>query len=131
MTTSWTLAAPTSALRDWLRGAGLSVDARVYAGGLPADATLPAVVLHRVSGTFDGPIDVGVYQVDCWAATGPAAETLAYEVASLLVSTAPTDVGAVRVAGTVVESVAAVPDPDDPDVYRYTVAAQVSTVPAP
>lgn len=115
-------------LRDWLRDAGLSVAARIYAGGLPTDVTVPAVAVHRVAGNVDGPIDFGVYQFDAWAATGPAAETVAYELVSLLESTAPTDIDGARVAGATVESVVAAPDPNDPDLYRYAVTAQVVTV---
>lgn len=129
MTTAWTIPAGTSLLRDWLRDAALACGARVYAGGLPDTVTLPALAIHRVGGGIDEPLDLGVYQFDAWAATGPAAESLAYELVSLLISTAPTDIDGTRFAGATVESVVAAPDPAVPDQYRYAVTAQVVTVP--
>lgn len=129
MTASWTIPAPTTVLRDWLRDAALACGEAVYAGGLPESVDLPAIAVHRISGAVDEPLDLGVYQFDCWATTGPTAEQLAYEIVSLLVSTAPTDITGLRFAGATVESVVAAPDPAVPDQYRYAVTAQVVTVP--
>ncbi len=124
-----TIVEPTTALRDWLRTKGLDCGEAVYAGGLPQAVTLPALVVTAVGGAVVEPVLEGVYQFDAWADTGPAAAALAADLISLLVSTPPTVIATgVRFLGATCQAPIATPDPSDPDVYRYTVTAQVVTI---
>jgi hypothetical protein len=129
MTYPVTIVEPTTLLRDWLRGLGLSVDTRIYAGGLPQDPTFPAVVIYRVGGSIVDYQDDGDYQLDCLAATPVLSAQLAGEVASALISGPyPTSVG----AATTLHGwygVSLLPDYDpDPDRARTTVTAQATTI---
>lgn len=124
-------AEPTTALRDWLRGASAITDLvgqKVYANGLPDGATLPALVITRIGGGPSLPIDIGLYQFDCWASTGSGAKAL---VDALVVQLYSTPSGAA--AGAVTYGGAA----DDPEILwqpddlgntpRYVVTVQIVT----
>lgn len=133
---SVTFVEPTTALRDWLRTVATVTaiaSTRGYAGGLPKGATLPAYTLTRVGGGLDGPVDVGTWRFDCWAATQPAADQLAAVLISHLASQGPQNIGTagVRFRGASITSLLPVPDPDNPDLYRTTFTAQVVTTTAP
>lgn len=122
---------PTRELRDWLRTVDAVTDIvgqRVWAGGLPDDPDLPAVVIARVGGGLDRPIDVGLYQFDCWASTGSGAALLVSALLGVLYGTpSGTAVGNVTYGGTADGAqVVWSPDPVD-DTPRYTVTAQVVT----
>lgn len=136
MTSSATVVEPTTLLRDWLRTLGLSVGARVYAGGLPQDPELPAVVLWRVGGGLVGsseaPVDSGLYQFDCVATSAAVAAALAGELeTALFVNRYPVALSAnVRLTG--VGQITGLPMNDpDPDFNRYLVSAQVVTISTP
>lgn len=125
-----TVIEPTTALRDHMRGVtGLGVGVRVYAGGLPAAVVFPAVSFFRVTGGA-GVVDEGEYQFDCWADSAPSAAQLASDVAGWLINLIPVDIGAVQLCGATVDAMFPVVDPDDPDIHRYTITAQVVTKPA-
>ncbi len=136
MTETHTIIEPTTAIRDWLRTkptitAAVGVDSTdrvaVYAGGLPGAPTYPAVVVTRVGGGLNPPLDLGLYQFDCWAATATAAANLAGVLCSLLESTGPTTLDTITIAGANVNTAAADPDLDNPNTHRYIVTAQVVT----
>lgn len=133
-----TVTEPTTSLRDWLRThadivAALPTDGAgkrtVYAGGLPATPSLPAVVLNRIGGDVDDlGVDSGLYQFDCWADTASAAGTVAGVIQSLLLNTTTTTIASgLSVDGASIESSIYFPDPDSPDTHRYIVTAQVVT----
>lgn len=133
---SVTLTEPTTLLRDWARATSTVtslVGQRTYAGGVPKGAGYPALVVTRIGGGLDGPLDVGTYRFDCWAVTAPGAAQLAGVVASWLASQGPQPLsgGPVRFCGANVTSAFPVPDPDDPSIYRFTLTAQVVTTTAP
>lgn len=122
---------PTRELRDWLRTVTRLtniVDQRIWAGGLPDDATLPAVVITRVGGGLDRPLDVGLYQFDCWASTGSGAAQLVSALLEVLYGTpSGTTAGKVTYGGCADDAqVVWLPDPVG-DTPRYTVTAQVVT----
>jgi hypothetical protein len=129
LTLAWT--DPTTALRDWLR-ASSSVTAlvaqRSYANGLPNSPTLPAIVVTRVGGGPSLPIDIGLYQFDCWAATGSEAAALVNALVRLLYSTpSGTALGSLTYGGAVEDpEIVWQPDPVDAT-PRYVVTAQVVT----
>ena len=66
------------------------VVARIYPSHLPQNCTLPAISFTRISGaeqtTHSGPNGFAeqVFQIDCWAETPLAAETLGAAVSDLL-----------------------------------------------
>ena len=131
---AWT--EPTTAIRDWMRDdAGLTavVAQRTYAGGLPDSATLPAVVIHRVGGGPDEHgIDFGLYQLDCFGATAPAAATVANAVITFLLSTTDDAMSStLRHGGSTVNTVLTSPTLDDPDVHRTIITAQIVSVTNP
>ena len=120
---------PTTKLRDWLRGlaAVQSVAAqRVYAGGLPKTPTLPAVTIRRIGGGLDGPVDLGLYQIDCWATTAPDASAVASVVGAQVESVGLTDLTGVSLCGGTVQSVNYI-DTTTPDLYRYSLTVQLVT----
>lgn len=130
-----TIAAPRAAvlapLRDWLRTKGTDAGARVYAHGLPAEPTFPAVSLTKVGLTADGTVtERTLIQADCWAARGQAAaaETLAAQVKTALEQVTPgTQLGDsdVYLMRAQIEGEVALPDVDGTP--RYVVTALVVT----
>lgn len=130
MTLSVVYTEATTLLRDWLRGVvavTALAGARTYAGGLPDGVTLPAATIRRIGGAPDGPVDLGLYQIDCWAATAPAAATLAAAFASTVESVGVVDLGSnVSLVGGVVQSWNVL-DTDSPDYYRHTLTVQLPT----
>lgn len=136
MTYPVTYVEPTTVLRDWLRTVTAVTDVvstRVYAGGLPADATLPAIVVTRIAGGLDGAVDLGVYDFDCWGSTHPAAATVANALVGVLATLSGTQPlsSTVRATGGTVQAVLPQPDLDDPTLYRIVVTAQVTTIHTP
>lgn len=131
-----TVAAPRAAvlapLRDWLRDQGTLAGERVYAHGLPAEPTLPAVSLTKIGLSPDGTVtERTLVQADCWHNRGQAAlaEQLAAEVKTALEQAVPgTQLGSstVRLMGADIEAEAALPDPDD-GTPRYVLTALVTT----
>lgn len=131
-----TVAAPRAAvvapLRDWLRDEDTAAGARVWAHGLPASPTFPAVALYKVGLTPDGTTtEQTLIQADCWADRGQAAdaEALAAEVKTAFEQVVPgTQLGTstVRILGASIEGEVALPDPDD-GTPRYSVTALVTT----
>lgn len=122
---------PTTDLRDWLRATTAITDLvgqRTYANGLPDDPDLPAIVISRVGGGPSLPIDIGLYQFDCWAPTGSGAKALVDALMRLLYSTpSGTTVGTLRYGGAAEDpEVLWQPDPVDAT-PRYIVTAQVVT----
>jgi hypothetical protein len=91
MTQTLTRRSITAPLRDWLRTQNVAgVDGsgdQVYAGGLPTGTTGGSIVLFRVGGQTDGPIERPLIQFDVRAATGSAAEAIAAALLALLEST--------------------------------------------
>lgn len=130
-----TVAAPRAAvlapLRDWMRDEDTDAGARVYAHGLPATPTFPAVSLTKVGLTSDGTVtEQTLIQADCWAARGQAAaaETLAAQVKTALEQVVPsTQLGdsTVYLMGAQIEGEVALPDVDGTP--RYVVTALVTT----
>ncbi|HEY1119886.1 MAG TPA: hypothetical protein VGE43_19380 [Acidimicrobiales bacterium] len=118
---------PTTALRDWLR---TILDDDVWAGGLPRGATT-GIVLTRVGGPIVAPIDDGLYQLDCWATTAPAAAALASRVVTALAGegrqTIDVDTGLVW-CGLGAVSLLSLSDPAAPDRYRTVVTAELPTL---
>lgn len=124
-------AEPTTALRDWLRTEDAItdlVDGRTYANGLPDNVPLPALVITRLGGGPSLPIDIGLYQFDCWASTGSGAQALVNALVQLLYSTpSGTPAGSVTFGGAA----------DDPEILwqpddlgntpRYVVTVQIVT----
>lgn len=131
-----TVAAPRAAvlapLRDWLRTKSTAAGARVYAHGLPAEPTLPAVSLTKVGTSADGTVtERTLIQADCWAARGQAAaaEALAAQVKTAFEQVVPgTQCGTstVYLMGAQIEGEVALPDPDDAT-PRYSVTILVVT----
>jgi hypothetical protein len=119
-------------LRDWMRTQGTLAGARVYAHGLPASPTLPAVSLTKVGLVTDGTVtERTMVQADCWADRGQAAaaEQLAAEVKTALEQVTPSTLlgtSTVRIMGATIEAEVALPDPDD-GTPRYSVTAIVVT----
>lgn len=130
-----TIAAPRAAvlapLRDWMRDEGTDAGARIYAHGLPAEPTFPAVSLTKVGLTADGTVtERTLIQADCWAARGQAAaaETLAAQVKTALEQVTPgTQLGDsdVYLMRAQIEGEVALPDVDGTP--RYVVTALVVT----
>lgn len=120
----------TTPLRDWLRASTTFDTApanQIYAGGLPTGITGESIVLIRVGGFDDGSFDRPLIQFDVRAATGTAAEALAANLKSLLVSTpANTALTAtLRFMGATVES--DVWSPDQPgDTPRYVITTEIT-----
>jgi hypothetical protein len=124
---------PTTAIRDWLRAEATItavVSDRTWAGGLPSTYTLPAIVIHRVGGGLDGPVDLGVYQLDCLASTSTGAATVANAVVSFLSSSSGRVAlsSTLRFGGATVQAVTPIQGLDDPDIHRIMVTAQVVTL---
>jgi hypothetical protein len=138
MTHVVTIIEPTQALRDWLRGKAAissvvtanSSTVAVYAGGLPKDSDLPAIVLNRVGGSPEplGPVDAGLYQFDCWAIKASDASLLSGALVSVLLSTGtePLATG-LDITGATVTGIVYFPDQYRPDLNRMVVTAQVVT----
>lgn len=128
LTVSYTEA--TTLLRDWLRGVPAVtalVSTRTYAGGLPDAVTYPAVTIRRIGGGPDGPIDLGLYQLDAWAATAPTSGAVAAALASTVESVGVVDLGSgVTLTGGVVQSWNIL-DTDTPDAYRNTLTVLFAT----
>lgn len=130
-----TIAAPRAAvlapLRDWMRTKSTDAGARIYAHGLPAEPTFPAVSLTKVGLTADGTVtERTLIQADCWAARGQAAaaETLAAQVKTCLEQVTPgTQLGdsTVYLMRAQIEGEVALPDVDGTP--RYVVTALVVT----
>lgn len=132
---SVTIIDPTAPLRDWLRTLATvtaKTGQRVYAGGLPKDPTLPAISLFRVAGGIAEPLEAGVFQFDCWATKASTAAGVKDALCTALLSELPQALGTsgLRFMGATVQSVVFLPDPDAPDVHRYSVTAQVVTIQA-
>jgi len=127
---TWTITEPTQALRDWLRlqaGVVAVVGTRVYAGGLPANATFPAATVRRIGGGYDDMVDVGLYQLDVWATKASDAADAASALVELLGQTTNTSLdGDLILAGVDVQTVLYLTDPN-PDLQRYSITAQVTT----
>lgn len=123
-----TLAEPTTDIRDWLRGAGLAVGARVFCDGFPKGVTLPAVGFSRIGGPLVDMVDQGLYGFEVRAPTMPAAKTAAYELAELLTNTVQLDLTDVRIAGASIAALNPITDPDDPSLYRMVLTAQITTI---
>jgi hypothetical protein len=117
-------------LRDWMRTTGTTAGARVYAHGLPASPTFPAVVLTKVGLVTDGTVtEQTMIQADCWAVRGKAAdaELLAAEVKNVLEQATPgTQAGLVKLMGATIEGEVALHDADDATA-RYAVTAIITT----
>ena len=144
-TVTATRAAVTGPLRDWLRDQ-TSVSSlcgtdpvlnepSIYAGGLAANAVLPAVVVSKVGlGTGATSTESHLVQLDCWADRGQAAnaEALAAAVKTALESAVNQLLGTstVRLLGAAIEAEAALPDPDD-GTPRFVVTASVTTTVVP
>lgn len=75
-----------SAIRAKIIAGSTTADNRVYELTLPPTATMPAVVLQRVTdvGHVDVNVDFPRMQVSCWGSTPIQARTLADEVTELL-----------------------------------------------
>ena len=138
-------AAVTGPLRDWLRDQTTVAtlcgtdpvlnEPSIYAGGLAANAVLPAVVITKIGLGADGTTtETHLLQFDCWAPRGQAAnaETLAAAVKTVLESSTRTTLGVstVRLLGATIEAEAALPDPDD-GTPRTVVTASVTTTVVP
>lgn len=132
MTETVTLVAVSASLRDWLRS-HTSLDAligdRVYVGGLPTGTTLSSIVLRRVGGLTDGPIDRPLIQFDVRHPTsGASAEAIAAALLTLLLST---NAGTVIVAGLLFMGANAetapiwLPDPEA-DTPRYVLTVEIA-----
>lgn len=127
MSETFTFTEPTTALRDWMRTLGLSE--QVYAGGLPAGATT-GIVITRIGGSVLGPIDDGLYQLDCWATEAKLAAALAGEVVTALAAEGPQTIAptaGVAFCGLGAVSAVSVSDPAAPDRYRTVVTAELPT----
>jgi hypothetical protein len=133
---------PTQVYRDWLRDQNVAgISQRVYAGGLPTktEPTLPAMAITRITSTVRVPFELITYQHDCWAATAPAAAALAAALVTLLLTTGAdtilgtVDATAVRFGGVDESTIsnAYTFDPDDPNVHRHRVDAQLVLIPQP
>lgn len=140
MTQTLTRRSISGPLRDWLRSqsvAGVDTDdenrEQVYVGGLPTGTTGGSIVLFRVGGITDGPIERPLIQFDVRAGTGSAAEAIAAALLALLESTP---------ASTALTStlhfmgVASVTDPiwspDQPgDTPRYVITVELAVKPLP
>lgn len=132
MTHVTTFIEPTQAIRDWLRGKATLSGSGVYAGGLPKDVSLPAIVVNRVGGAPEPlvPVDAGLYQFDCWDEKASGASTLAGILGSLLLSTGPEPLTAgLNIEGATITGVVYFPDLHRPDINRQVVTAQVVTCP--
>jgi hypothetical protein len=116
--------------RDWLRTLSTTAGTRVYAHGLPASPTFPAVVLTKVGLVTDGTVtEQTMIQADCWADRGKAndAEILAAEVKNALEQVTPgTQAGLVQILGATIEGEVALHDADDATA-RYAVTAIITT----
>lgn len=115
-------------LRDWLRGLGTAAGARVYVGGLPKAAVLPACSLRRVGGGAAGTYDHPLVQVDAYAASGSVAEAIAMAMATALEAVTPGTwlSDDVQLMGATVVSVIWLTDPSD-DTPRYVLTAECWT----
>lgn len=144
-TVTATRAAVTGPLRDWLRDQTtvstlcgtdpVLNEPSIYAGGLAANAVLPAVVVSKVGlATGATSTESHLVQLDCWADRGQAAnaETLAAAVKTALESAVNQLLGTstVRLLGATIEAEAALPDPDD-GTPRFVVTASVTTTVVP
>lgn len=129
LTLAWT--DPTTALRDWLRSASAItslVAQRVWANGLPNDPALPAVVVTRIGGGPSLPLDVGTYQIDCWAPTGSGAVALVNALIRLLYSTpSGTALGSLTYGGAVEEPEITWQPDSETATPRYVITVQIVT----
>lgn len=125
-------AAVLGPLRDWLRDEALSVGPRVYAHGLPQDASFPAVSATIVGLNVDNTVtSQTLVQFDCWAdrGRGAQAEELAADIQNTLLQAVPgTQLGTstVRLMDASIEGLAPLHDEDD-GAARYVVTALVTT----
>lgn len=122
----------TTVLRDWLRAQNITgVDGsgdQVYAGGLPTGTTGGSIVLFRVGGQSDGPIERPLIQLDCRDDTGSGAEIIVAALLALLESADASTALASNLHLMGVASVAApIWSPDQPgDTPRYIVTVELA-----
>lgn len=106
-----------SALRAWVRQALPSLDGRAFFG-FSNDATLPQVVLTRIS----GPDDRCLVQFDCWADTKAESAQLAADLATAIDALARYVDGETVLHGARIDGIRWQPDQES-DTPRYVVEA--------
>lgn len=134
MTQTLTRRAVSVPLRDWLRAQSIAgVAGQVYVGGLPTGTTGGSIVLFRVGGLTDGPIDRPLIQFDVRAVTGSAAEAIAAALLTLLestpASTALTSTLHYMGAASVADPIWSPDQPGDTPRYVLTVELAVKALP--
>lgn len=88
-----TIAPVETPVRDWLRSLNVAgtVGDSVFCGGLPRghDLTVDgdAIVVQRVAGVNDGPIDQPTIQFNIWSKSGAQTEVIEAALRTLLLST--------------------------------------------
>lgn len=127
-------------LRDWLRGQTAVTNLTgadgstegIYANGAPDSAPAACLVIRKAGrGAEETAVNTHLVQIDCWAATGAAAEALAVAVENTLRNAVPSTqlTGGPRFSFVETVSDLWVPDPGD-DTPRQVLTVLLSATAA-